>query len=40
LEETLAYIRDPKNECVVYDHTEELLEKFWKEHPEGMINFG
>ena len=40
LEETLAYISDPKNECKVYDHTNEYLEKFWNEYPDGMIDFG
>lgn len=40
LEETLEYIRDPKKECVVYDHTVSELEKFWKENPDGMITFG
>lgn len=40
LEESLAYINNPENKCVVYEETVEDLEKFWKEHPEGMINFG
>jgi hypothetical protein len=40
LEETLEYINDPKNDCDVYDKTNELLTKFWTEYPDGMITFG
>lgn len=40
LEETLAYINDPKNECVVYDWTENDLKEFWEKYPDGMIQFG
>ena len=40
LEETLAYIKDPANKCVTYDHTVAELERFWSEYPEGMISFG
>jgi len=40
LEETLDYINNPENKCVVYEETIEDLKKFWSEHPEGMINFG
>lgn len=40
LEETLSYIHDKDNECFVYDYTEESLKKFWKEYPDGMIEFG
>ncbi len=40
LEETLAYIEDSKNECVVFEYTNEYLKKFWNEYPNGMIDFG
>lgn len=40
LEETLSYIDNPKNECVVYENTREVLEKFWNRYPDGMIDFG
>lgn len=40
LEETLEYIKDPKNECVVYDYTERRIREFWEKYPNGMINFG
>ena len=40
LEETLSYISDTKNECVVFDFTNEGLIKFWNEYPDGMIDFG
>lgn len=40
LEETLEYINDDKNECEVFDFTEEELVKFWAECPNGSIDFG
>ena len=42
LEETLAYIDDPKNKCFVSDRewTEKRLKEFWEKHPDGMIQFG
>lgn len=40
LEETLAYINDPANKCVVRDNTVERLQAFWEEYPDGMITFG
>jgi hypothetical protein len=39
-QETMDYINDPKNECVVYDHTDEHLKRFWDKHPDGLILFG
>ena len=38
LKETLKFISE--NPCEVYDDTNEKLEIFWKEHPDGMIDFG
>jgi hypothetical protein len=40
LDETLAYIQDPKNECVVNERTEEILKNFWNKFSDGMIQFG
>lgn len=40
LEETLNYISDTKNECVVYDYTENKLKEFWEKYPNAMIQFG
>ena len=40
LQETLDYINDPKNECVINDTTVKILEEFWKKYPDGMIYFG
>lgn len=40
LEETLEYINDPKNECTVYEYTENRLKEFWEKYPDGMIQFG
>ena len=38
LDETMTFIEN-KN-CTTYDNTNELLEKFWKNFPEGLISFG
>lgn len=40
LEETLDYINNPENECVLYDNSIEMLEKFWTLYPDGFIEFG
>jgi hypothetical protein len=42
MEETMKYIEDPKNGCVVKDHesAKEMLQEFWKKYPDGMIQFG
>jgi hypothetical protein len=40
LEEALAYIEDPANECTTNEDTRELLERYWAEYPDGMIRFG
>lgn len=40
LEQTLDYINNPNNKCVVYDNTIEELKKFWNKYPDGMIKFG
>ncbi len=40
LEETLAYINNPKNECILYEKSIEHLKEFWEKYPDGMINFG
>ena len=45
LEETLKFIEDHKSEITYYHDSEtetfiELLEGFWKEFPDGMIDFG
>lgn len=41
LEETLEYINNPKNQCVLIpDYSIEQLKQFWNEYPEGMICFG
>ena len=40
LEETLAYINNPENECVINDNTFKWLEEFWAKYPDGMIDFG
>ena len=40
LEETLAYIENPENNCTVYETTKRRLKEFWEKYPEGMIEFG
>lgn len=40
LQETLNYIDDVNNECVVYDFTKDKLVEFWTKYPDGMIDFG
>jgi len=40
LEETLSYIYDKDNDCVIYEDTEESLRNFWEKYPDGMIEFG
>lgn len=40
LKETLNYINNSENQCVVYDNTIKQLEKFWDKYPQGMITFG
>jgi len=40
LEETLEYINDEENNCRVFENTVERLEEFWKECPDGAIEFG
>lgn len=40
LEETLNYINNTENECVIYENSIELIKKFWNEYPDGMIDFG
>ena len=40
LQETLDYINNPENNCIVYENTVERLEEFWNKYPEGMIMFG
>lgn len=40
LDETLAYIENPVNECVTFYNTIEILTDFWTKHPNGMITFG
>ena len=40
LKETMDYINDPENHCTVFDFTNERLEEFWKECPDGSIEFG
>jgi hypothetical protein len=40
LQETLDYINNPNNKCVVYDDTNRRLEEFWNKYPDGFIEFG
>lgn len=40
LEETIAYIRNPTNECEFNDNTFTRLKEFWNKYPDGMIQFG
>lgn len=40
LEETLNYINNPLNECVIDDKTLDRLNEFWVKYPDGMIEFG
>ncbi len=40
LEETLAFISNPKNECKVFEETHDELVEFWTKYPDGMICFG
>jgi len=40
LKETMDYINDKENHCRVFDYTNERLEKFWEECPDGAIEFG
>lgn len=38
LEETLEFIK--RHNCETYDYTEKGLQDYWREYPNGMINFG
>ena len=40
LKETMKYINDPENSCIIYEDTVELLNEFWNKNPDGMISFG
>ena len=40
LPETLEYIKNPDNRCLVFDTTHNYLKEFWDAHPNGMIQFG
>ena len=44
LQESLDYIKDPENHCVVYDDGDfssvKYLKEFWTKYPDGMIDFG
>ena len=39
-DETIDYINNPDNHCTKNDLTEERLKEFWKECPDGAIEFG
>lgn len=40
LEETLKYIDDVKNDCVLRENSKERLYEFWSKFPNGAISFG
>ena len=40
LKETLDYINNPLNKCIINDKTFEWLDEFWNKYPDGMIEFG
>jgi hypothetical protein len=40
LKETIDYISDEKNGCLIMENTVELLNEFWDKYPEGVIEFG
>lgn len=40
LAETLAFLDDPKNECIEGHNAREKLADFWKKFPESVIRFG
>ena len=40
LEETLNYINNYENKCIVYENTIDLLKDFWSKYPDGFIEFG
>lgn len=40
LNETLDFIEKNKEKSSIYDYTYEKLEEFWKNYPDGMIDFG
>jgi hypothetical protein len=40
LEETLDYINNTENNCTIYENTIERLKDFWKNYPDGFIEFG
>lgn len=40
MEETIEYIMEPKNKCLLYTDTMKRLIEFWTEYPDGCITFG
>jgi hypothetical protein len=38
--ETMEYVNNPANECVLYDTSYKCIKEFWDKHPDGMIDFG
>ena len=40
LDETLDYLNDSKNKCVVYEDSLSRIKDFWEKFPNGMIEFG
>ena len=40
LQETLDFMHDPKNQCIVYDYSYDQVNEFWEKYPDGMIDFG
>lgn len=39
LGESNKFINDPNNNCTINEMTIPKLEKFWNDHPDGMIGF-
>lgn len=40
LEETLEYINNPENKCIIYDWTMDDLKEFWSKYTDAFIDFG
>lgn len=39
LQETLDYIHNPENDCLVFEDTIQKITEFWNKYPDGFIEF-